>query len=120
MNGLQEVVNFMIPAIGGPRCYIQSQVFDPAVAVPINFIGITGGYWDGQPFRPSGVFIDNTQGTAPLIVIINELSYRMACPAGHSLNLSFPAPPDLTATITGEGQATVVFVDIPVMPYRSF
>lgn len=118
-TGLQEVVNYMIPAVGSPRGFVQSQVFS-ATPVTLDFRNVSGGSIDGQPFRPSGVFIDNTQGTGDLTVVINEISFRMICPAGESLNLQYPAPVEMTATITGLGQATVVFVDFPVIPYRSF
>lgn len=119
-NGLQNVQNYLAPAIGTPRVFMLNQTFDPLAPVTQAFRNITGGMIDGQPFQPSGVFIDNTQGTAPLTVIINEMAYRMVCPAGESLSLPFPAPKDLSATITGTGLATVIFVDFPVIPYRSF
>lgn len=118
-NGLQQVINYMIPAVGTPRAYLQSGVLS-ATPVVLDFRNVSGGGFDGQPFRPSGVFIDNTQGTGPLSITIVEMSYQIVCPAGQSLNLQFPAPTDITANITGAGQATVVFVDFPVIPYRSF
>lgn len=119
-DGLQQLINYMIPAVGTPRGYIFSKTLVAATPETIVFLGVQGGYWAGQPFRPSGVYIDNTQGTAPLQVVINEVSYRMICPVGQTLNLPFPAPLDVTATIVGEGQVTVIFVDVPVQPYRSF
>lgn len=119
-NGLTTAINYMIPAVGTPRMYFDSRVFDPAIPVKIDFRGITGGYWDGQPFRPNGVYIDNSAGTAALTVVINEISFSISCPAGGYLNLPFPAPVDISVSITGTGQATVVFMDTPVMPYRSF
>ncbi len=119
MSGLQTAINYMIPAVGTPRMYALSQVFS-ATPFTLDFRGVTGGYWDGQPFRPSGFYIDNTQGTGPLTIVINEISYQIVVPTAGSLNLPFPAPIDLSVTITGLGQATIVFVDVPVMPYRSF
>jgi len=119
-DGLQQLINYMIPAVGTPRGYLFSKVLPAATPETINFLGVQGGYWAGQPFRPSGIYMDNTQGVADLKVVINEMSYQMICPAGETLNLPFPAPLDVTATITGEGQITIVFVDVPVQPYRSF
>ena len=118
-TGLTNIINYMIPAVGTPRGYVQSGVLS-ATPLTIDFSGVSGGYWDGQPFRPSGVFIDNTQGTGQLSIVVNEIAYQMICPAGGMLNLLFPAPINLTATLTGLGQASVIFVDSPVMPYRSF
>jgi hypothetical protein len=118
-TGLQTIINYMIPAVGTPRGYVQTGVLS-ATPVTIDFSGVSGGYWDGQPFRPSGVFIDNTQGTGQLALMVREIAYQMTCPAGGMLHLQFPAPLDVTVDITGLGQATLIFVDIPVMPYRSF
>lgn len=118
-NGLQQVINYMIPAVGTPRTFIQSGVLS-ATPVAIDFQNVSGGNIDGQPFRPSGVFIDNTQGTGSLTIVINEIAFRMVCPAGQSLNLQYPAPVNQSVQITGLGQATVCFVDFPVIPYRSF
>jgi len=119
-TGLQSMINYMIPAVGTPRGYVYNATLVAGTPATIDFRGITGGGIDGQPFRPSGVYIDNTQGTAVLKVVINEISYAINCPIGETLNLPYPAPIDMTATITGQGVVTIVFVDTPVMPYRSF
>lgn len=119
-QGLQQAINYMIPAVGTPRMYAVNQTFVAGTPVTLDFRNISGGGIDGQPFRPSGVFIDNSAGVAALQVVINEISYVMTCPAGGALNLQFPAPTEITATITGDGVGTVVFVDFPVIPYRSF
>jgi len=119
-QGLQTTINYMIPAIGSPRGYVQSQVFVAGTPVIIDFRNVEGGMIDGQPFRPSGVYIDNSQGVGALVVTIREMSYTMTCPAGGMLNLPFPAPTDLSVSISGNGQATAIFVDTPVQPYRSF
>ena len=118
-DGLQNIINYMIPAVGTPRGYVQSGVLS-ATPLTIDFSGVSGGYWDGQPFRPSGVFIDNTQGTGQLSILVRQIAYQIVCPAGGMLNLQFPAPLDVIVDITGLGQASIIFVDIPVMPYRSF
>jgi len=117
-NGLQQVINYMIPAVGTPRSYFWTGVLD-ATPVTIDFRNVNGGNIDGQPFRPSGVFIDNTLGTGPLTVVINEISYQMVCLAGELLNLQFPAPTDISVSFVGNGQATLAFVDFPVLPYRN-
>jgi len=118
-EGLFSVVNYLIPQVGGPRGFVQS---GPLSATPIylDFRNSEGGGIDGQPFRPSGVFIDNTLGTGDLVLTIIEMNFRVVCPAGNSLNAQFPAPINGSFNLTGNGQATVVFVDFPVFPYRSF
>jgi len=117
-DGLQQVINYMIPAVGTPRSYFWSGVLG-ATPVNIDFRNVQGGNIDGQPFRPSGVFIDNTQGTGPLTIVVNEISYQMIALAGELLNLQFPAPVDVSVSMVGNGQATVAFVDFPVLPYRN-
>ncbi len=110
---LMKMVNYLIPATGSTRGYMISRIFD-ATPYPTNFATIE---LDGVPFRPSGVFIDNSQGASPLIIVINELAYRITCPAGASLQTQFPAPMSMSVSIIGGGQATVNFVDFPVIPF---
>jgi len=114
-NVLQSVTNFLVPATGSTNAYAVSQVFS---ATP-TFVDFNNVALDGLPFRPSGVLIDNSQGTGPLTVLINEISYAMTCAAGELLNMPYPAPVNHTANITGNGQATVIFVDYPVIPFYS-
>ena len=116
-NGLVELINYLIPSGSTPRGYLQSAVFS-ATAISLDFRNISGGSFDGLPFRPSGVFIDNSQGTGALTITVNEISYTMSCPAGQWLNLQFPAPINTTVSIKGLGQATVLFVDFPVIPFQ--
>lgn len=117
-NGLQQVINYMIPAVGTPRAYFWSGVLTGS-PVTIDFRNISGGGIDGQVFRPSGVFIDNTQGLGNVSITVNEISYQMICLPGELLNLQFPAPIDCTVSFVGNGQATIAFVDFPVLPYRN-
>lgn len=118
-NGIVSVVNYLIPQVGTPRGFVQSSVLS-ATPINLDFRNVEGGGIDAQPFRPSGVFIDNTQGTGDLILTLVEMNFRVVCPAGNSLNAQFPAEINGTFALTGQGQATVVFVDFPVFPYRSF
>lgn len=118
-NGLQYVTNYLIPPVGGPRGYVQSGTLS-ATPVFLDFRETSGGVIDGQPFRPNGAFIDNTLGTGDLVLTLNEINFRIVCLAGASLNAQFPAPINCTFNLTGLGTATVVFVDFPVFPDRSF
>jgi hypothetical protein len=110
-----KLVNYLIPATGSTRGYAISRVFD---ATPVN-VNFSAMQLDGIPFRPSGVFIDNSQGASALIIVINELAMRITCPAGASLQTQFPAPMSMTVTLVGDGQASVNFVDFPVIPFLS-
>ncbi len=118
-NGILSVTNYLIPPVGSPRAYVHSSVLSATPAF-LDFRETAGGMIDGQPFRPNGVFIDNTLGAGDLVILLIEVNFRILCPAGDSLNAQFPAPHNVTFNITGDGQATVLFVDFPVFPYRSF
>jgi hypothetical protein len=116
-NGIVELINYLIPSGTTPRGYLHSTVFS-ATPITLDFRNISGGSFDGLPFRPSGMFIDNSQGTDDLDVTINELAYTISCPAGNWLNIPFPAPINTTVNMVGLGQATVLFVDFPVLPFQ--
>lgn len=118
MADLKLVVNYAAPSAGFTRaCPIQATF--TAVPFNIDFKALEGSNLADTPFRPTGVYIDNTQSVNPLTVMINELNYRIICPAGASLNLPYPAPAYSTASITGNGPASLIFVDYPVKPYSS-
>lgn len=112
---LTSVTNYLVPATGSTNAFSIRQNFS---ATPYYQEFSSQGL-DGIPFRPSGVIIDNSQGTGPLTVLINENSYRMVVPAGAGVQLPYPAPLNHTVNITGQGDATVIFVDYPVLPYSS-
>lgn len=114
-TGLQSVTNFLVPATGSTNAY---QIRETFTGVP-KFIEFNSIELDGQAFRPSGVIADNTQGDGDLVILINEISYRIIVPAGQTLQMPYPAPLNHTVNISGDGDATVLFVDYPVIPYVS-
>lgn len=118
-EGLQAVTNYLIPPVGIPRCFVHTRTFS-AVPDIVDFRTIAGGMIDAQPFRPCGLFIDNHLGVGALNVLIVEINYNVHVPAGETLNAQFPAVHNATYSITGDGAATVVFADFPVIPFRSF
>lgn len=110
---LQATMNYLVPASGTTSGFDVSQVFS---ATPVNIDWRTIGL-DGKPFVPSGVFIDNTLGTGAIRIVINENGFVVQCPAGAAIQTQYPAPLGQSVSITGLGQATVVFVDFPVIPF---
>jgi hypothetical protein len=111
----QGVSNYLVPATSSPNAYLIRGTFSAAPEI-VNFSNIS---LNGLAFRPSGVIIDNTAGTGSLNILIPEMSFNISCPAGASLNMPYPAPMNHTASITGLGDATVIFVDYPLQPYSS-
>jgi len=108
-----STLNYLVPASGTTHAYVVSQSLS-AVPVNVNFDSLE---IDQQSFTPSGCFIDNTQGTGPVNILINELSYNIVCAPGQVMAAQYPAPVSQSAAITGLGQATIIFVDFPVIPF---
>lgn len=113
---LQSISNYLVPAAGTTRGFVVREIFDP---LKPKYIDFREQGLDGAPFRPSGVFIDNSANAEPLTVVINEFSYAVKAKAGEFMCAPYPAPMQQTVSIIGNGEATVVFVDFPVIPFSS-
>ena len=111
-NQFGPVSNFLVPATGSTNAYTLRENF---TATPKFFDPRNVGL-DGAPFRPYGVIIDNTAGNDTLTVLVNEMSFTVNAEAGASVQMPFPAPVNCTFNITGDGDATVIFVDYPIIP----
>jgi len=66
-------------------------------------------------FRPQGAIVDNSLGTAPLVISIPSVLFNVAVPVGCYQTVSIPSPDPCVLTITGNGNANVIFVDYPVI-----
>lgn len=108
----QPATNYLVPSSGGTHFVPVSGVFG-GTAFVVDFRQFTV---DQFPFNPQGVFIDNSQGTGDLQVAISPGGWVIDCPAGARMSTSYPAPNGQSCSITGNGQATVIFVDFPVLP----
>lgn len=113
MNTVQVITNnYLVPASGQTHCVQLTGVFSPvAFAQDWQQFKV-----DNFPFIPQGVFIDNSQGTAPLVINIQPIGFTITCPAGVSGQWQFPASASQQWSITGNGQASVFAVDFPVLP----
>jgi|SRR6185437_8454172 len=118
----QKTTNYLIPSSGGTQAVPVTGVFS-AQAEIIDWRKYQNDI-DG-PFSPQGVYIDNTQGTGTLTVNIYNGGNASAlgtpfwtvnCVAGARTTENFPAPTGQLVSITGDGQATVIFVNYPVLP----
>lgn len=108
----QSAQNYLVPSSGGTHFVPVSGVFGGTPFV-VDFRQFT---IDQFPFSPQGVFIDNSQGTGDLQITVQPGGWVIDCPAGARLSTSYPAPQGQVCSITGNGQATVIFVDFPVLP----
>lgn len=113
---LVNTYNYLVPAAGTTRSYRVTQNFMLGEVKHCDFRNMA---LDGVSFVPSGVLVDNTRGTGDCVITIIEFAWRIVVPAGAMINMPYPAPYNQTATIEGEGDVTVVFVDYPVIPFIS-
>lgn len=108
----RAVSNYLVPADGGTHCMAFTQDFSN----PLN-IDWSQYNQDGLEFNPSG-FIVNNQSGANMLIKVNEINHTIIIPNGMYVSMQYPAPVGHTLTITGAGNATIVFVDYPVLPFQ--
>jgi hypothetical protein len=109
---LNGTTNYLVPASGKTHSVTYSGLFS---VTPLN-VDWRQFSVDNYQFQPQGVFIDNSLGIADLVITILPINYKVICPLGIVGQFQFPAPDNQTCTITGNGQASVIFVDFPVLP----
>ena len=117
LGASQGVSNYLVPAGGGTHAVPVTGVFSATPEV----IDWSQFKIDSFPFQPQGCFVDNSLGTGTLqIQILTSVNgvvfWTIQVPAGAVQAFSFPAPNGHAVSITGVGQANVIFVDFPVLP----
>lgn len=114
INGsLLSTYNYLVPAAGTTSGWSAANVVAANTSVDFGQVAANSGI----PFNPSGVVIDNTNGTVPVVITIQQTGFNITCPVGKQMGLQFPAPANVTAIITANG-ANIAFVDFPVLPYQ--
>ncbi len=117
LGASQGVSNYLVPAGGGTHAVPVTGIFSATPEV----IDWSQFKIDSFPFQPQGCFVDNSLGTGTLNVQIltsvnGVVFWTIQVPAGAVQAFSFPAPNGHAVSITGVGQANVIFVDFPVLP----
>ena len=108
-----NTINYLVPAAGNTHAVILYGNFS-ATPYTEDWQAFSQQNWK---FIPQGVFIDNTQGTGDITVTIQPLGYVAAvCKAGTRGQFQYLAPNNQVVSITGNGYATLGFVDFPVLP----
>lgn len=107
-----NTINYLVPAEGNTHGAVVTGNFS---ATPFDVDWQQYSQQNGK-FIPQGVFIDNTQGTGDLTLTIPQVPYNIICKQGSVKQAQFPAPNNQTCSIVGSGQATLIFVDFPVLP----
>jgi hypothetical protein len=110
---IQSTTNYMVPSSGATHVIpVVGQFSGTPFVVDWRQFAV-----DEFPFQPQGVFVDNTQGAGALTITILPINWSVICQAGEQLAVPFPAPNGQSASIVGNGQASVMFADFPVLPY---
>lgn len=115
MPSLFSTYNYIVPASGTTSAYLVQFKGVAGDPTSIDFSQISQ---NGQPFLPSGVVIDNTNGAIAVLQIM-PLGFNIIIPAGKQMGLTYPAPQGHTVNfINITAPMTVLFVDYPVIPYQ--
>jgi hypothetical protein len=108
----QNAQNYLVPSSGGTHIVPVSAVFSAAP----QLLDWRQFSIDSMGFQPQGAFIDNSQGTGTLTINIQPNNWNVNVPAGTMAAVQFPSPNGVYMYVTGSGQATIQFVDFPVLP----
>ena len=104
--------NYEVPAVGGTHVVTSSGT---ASSTP-QFFGFTNLQFAGISFLPQGAWIDNTLGTAPLVITIQQINFVITVPAGALQAVQFPAVTGFSASVTGTGNFKIFWTDFPLLP----
>jgi len=112
-QGVIPTTNYLVPSSGRTQAVLVEGTFS-AQAYEIDWRQYNVD--SDQGFQPQGVFIDNSLGLDTLTITIEPIGWEVTCAAGTRVTENFPAPNGQQAFITGNGDATIVFVNFPVLP----
>jgi hypothetical protein len=112
----QNTTNYLVPSSGSTHAVPISQAWP----VQPTFLDWRQFSESSFPFQPQGVFIDNTLNAQPLTINVQPVNWNVTCPANVQMMIPFPAPSGQTMNVSsGGGQATLIFVDFPVLPFQT-
>lgn len=113
-NSYSPLVNLLVPQTGGTHTYTASIVASNTPQT-LDWTQISQAYQ--TPFVPQGVYVDASQSTADVVLVIRPLGLSIRCQAGTIQAFSYPAPRhNQKVDVTGSGQVVLSFVDYPVFP----
>lgn len=109
----QNTMNYLVPASGSTSGAVVRGFFTDVPVIQ----DWRNQNLDGEQYVPSGVFMDNSRGIGPLTMRVQNNGYSVTCQPGETLAAQYPAPLDQITEITGDGEASVIFVNFPVLPF---
>ena len=110
-----NTTNLLIP-YGQTTHAVQTQFTASATPTQWSWGSYTLQQGSNVTFSPQAAYVDNTAGTAPLVVTISPIGYTFTVPAGVSSSVNYPAPLSGQGfSATGSGNASIVWVDYPIV-----
>lgn len=104
--------NYLVPADGTTHCVVVTAALT-GNPVDLDWLAFKQSNFN---FYPQGCFVDNSQGTVPLIISIPSIQFKTAIPAGCFQLVGFPSPANCVMQLTGLNAAAILdFVDYPVV-----
>jgi hypothetical protein len=102
--------NYLVPIDGKTHCVSYALNIVTGEPIEIDWSQVSDQY---GAFNPQAAYVDNTQGSASLVLSIRGVSGTFAVPAGYQGWLNFISPALNVMTISGLGSASINFVDFP-------
>lgn len=112
--------NFLVPADGMTRVVLT--YFSGADALVLGTqqqINWTTYLINNSRFDPQGFYVDNSAGTAPVVIQSVNTAFTFTVPAGFSASQSFPSTAADRWNISGEGTVKIYWANYPVFPFSS-
>lgn len=107
-NSIGGVSNFQIS--GSPEVYSQLYNLVPGTALELDFKPLVN---QRKVSRIQGVFIDNTDGAAEVVLTVTATLQRLSCPIGFQMIMPLYMTADMVVTVSGDGLIPIIFNNFP-------
>ncbi len=103
--------NYLVPLDGTTHVVVAELVLT-GTAHKINWGSFSN---DNFSFWPQGAYVDNSGSLADLTMVIKPINFSVTIAAGAKQMVSWPAPKSQETWLTGNGPATIFFVNYPLL-----
>ena len=103
--------NYLVPLDGTTHVVVAGFVAT-AVVHKINWPAFSN---DNFSFWPQGAYIDNSGSLTDLTLVVKPIDFSVTIAAGAKQIVSWPAPKNQETWLTGNGPATIFFVNYPLL-----
>ena len=103
--------NYLVPLDGTTHVVVAGLVATAATH-KINWPAFSN---DNFSFWPQGAYIDNSGSIADLTLVVKPIDFSVTIAAGAKQIVSWPAPKNQETWLTGNGPATIFFVNYPLL-----